>query len=207
LVGAVLLVAGAGYAPELLAWPYSAERGATTVYSERPITRWTEAALARADGLLAASPINEPNVRRRIFLSDGGWRWKLLAVRSPGSFGFRLPFSSVLVFNRSDPEADRIYNGRAIGGTRTLSGTIAHETTHLLTARHIGEIRMGLLPQWKREGYADHIARESSLSPAEHEALKRSGRSHPALPYYEGRLRVAAFLKQNGGDVDRLFAE
>jgi hypothetical protein len=202
-----LLLLSTTFAPELLAWPYKVQRGRTVVYAERPIPAEIERVLARADALLAQSPLDDRSMRRRIFLSEGGWRWRVAALTSAGAFGLRRPFRDAILFNRSDIAADRVTNGREVGGARTLSGTIAHELTHILVARRLGEIRARMLPTWKQEGYADHVARESSLSAADYRALKAEGADHPALPYYEGRLKVAEALRANGGDVDAMLAD
>jgi hypothetical protein len=156
----LLLVVAVVYAPQLLAFPYKQRIGTVTVYAERPIDPRIDSELARAEGLLRASPIYTGPLGRSLFLTNGGWRWRLLVIQSPGAFAFRRPFSAAIVINRSDVAADRVTNGRAIGGTRTLSGVIAHETTHIMIANHLGEIRSALLPTWQQEGYADHVARE-----------------------------------------------
>ncbi|HEX8666809.1 MAG TPA: hypothetical protein VF727_00375 [Allosphingosinicella sp.] len=204
LVGPLLFVAGLSFAPEALAWPYSAQFGATTVYSEAPIPPQMVQVLARSDALLARSELHGGPLQRRLFLSSGGWRWRLLALTSSGSFALRRPFRSGLVFNRSDVAADRVENGRKLGGDRTLSGTIAHETTHILIARRYGELQAAMVPSWKAEGYADFVAQESSLSPEEARIAERTEKDHPALEYYRAREKVAAALARGGG-VDGLF--
>lgn len=60
---------------------------------------------------------------------------------------------------------------------------------------------------WKIESYADYVAQESSLSDADYAALKATGSDHPAMPYYEGRKRVAEILVRNGGAVEALFTQ
>jgi hypothetical protein len=192
------------FAPELLAWPYRAERGPITIYSEAPITADMDRVLARSERLLSESPIHRPKMRRRLFLSQGGWRWSLLALQTRGAFAFRRPFNNALIFNRSDMATDRIMNGRIVGGVRSLSGVIAHETTHVLVSRRGGELQAMMLPTWKQEGYADHVARESSLTREQYRMISRGGNGHPAADYYEGRLRVEEALATNGGDVDAL---
>lgn len=198
------LVVSVTFAPQLLAWPYSAERGAIRIYSEAPIPPAIDRVMARSERLLAQSPVDDPAAPRQLYLTNGGWRWHLLALTSRGAFALRRPFQSGIVLNRSDVAADRIENGREVGGTRTLSGVIAHEATHLLVARRYGELRAALLPTWKSEGYADHVARESSLSEADWRQLRAAGASHPAMAYFEGRRRVEAALRASGGDVDAL---
>lgn len=191
--------------PEALAFPHRARIGTTTILSERPIDPAIGRVLARADTLLAASPWWQPGTARRIVLTEGGWRWRLLATGYGGAVALRRPFSDVLLFNRSDVARDRVTNGAAIGGTRTLSGTIAHETTHLIVARRIGELRMARLPVWKREGYADVIAQETSLDPMDEARIRAADPQASVLTYYEGRRRVAAELRRNGHSLEALF--
>lgn len=193
--------------PAALAFPYRVEVGATTVYAERPVSTAIVPVLARADRLLAGSPIDEPGIRRQIVLTDGGWRWRLLALNLHRVVALRRPFSDVLLFNRSDVTRDRVSNAAAIGGTRTLSGTIAHETVHLLVARRIGEWRAARLPVWKREGYADVVAGETSIDPADEARIRARDPRAPVLAYYDGRRRAAAELRRNGGSVDALLAD
>lgn len=188
-------------------FPYEQTIGKTVIYAEEPIAPNMERVVARADHLLQASPINIPAIRRQVVLTNGGWRWKALALNMSGAVALRRPFSDVLIFNRSDVAADRVTNGAPIGGTRTLSGTIAHETVHMLVARHLGEFRAVRLPSWKQEGYADYIAQETSIDPHDEGRIRAIDPKAGVLVYYEGRRRVAAELRRNGGSVDALMAE
>ena len=134
-------------------------------------------------------------------LTDGGWRWRIMAIGYSGTPAFRRPFAATLIFNRSDLARDRV------GGARTLSGTIAHEMTHVLTARRYGEWRLIRMPRWKREGYADYVGGEAGLGRDDAARIRARDPDAPVLVYYEGRRRVAAELARNGGSVDRLMTE
>jgi hypothetical protein len=204
LLLAVALVVATTAAPQLLAWPYRAEIGHIMVYAEQPIPPQKRTVLARADALVARSPLAEPGLERRLFLTDGGWRWDLLALTSRGAFGLRRPFRDAIIVNASDVAADRVENGAPVGGTRSLSGVIAHETTHILVADRLGEWQAFLLPSWKFEGYADYVARESSLGDGDYARLRANGARRPAMFYYEARRRVTAALARNGGNVEAL---
>jgi hypothetical protein len=200
----VALLGTATAAPQLLAWPYSAEIGHTRIYSESPIPPEMRAVLARSDALVARSPFADPGLERRLFLTDGGWRWDLLALTSRGAFALRRPLRDAIVVNASNVAADRVENGAPVGGARSLSGVIAHETTHLIVAHRLGEWRAFMLPGWKSEGYADYVARESSLGDADYARLRANGARRDAMFYYEARRRVAEALRRNGGNVDAL---
>jgi len=206
--GGAVVVAGVVHVPAALAFPYRADFGRTTVLSERPIDRDAmRHVLDRADRLLVASPLYRPGLSRQLVLTDGGWRWDILSIGVRTSIAFRRPFSHALIFNRSSVAADRVTNGATLGGVRSLSGTIAHEMTHRLVADHIGEWAAMRLPAWKREGYPDYVAHETSIRPQD-EALIRQRAPHArVLTYYEGRRRVAAELARNGGSVDALLRD
>jgi|GEM_PF-1112806 len=194
------------YAPAALAFPHYAEIGATKIYSTEPILPVLEQRIARADRLLAKSPLYVPGLRRTIVLTDGGWRWRLMALGYSDTIALRRPFSSILLFNRSDIDADRVRNVSPIGGIRSLSGTIAHESVHILTARRFGELRLARMPHWKREGYADYDAQETSIDPDEEQKIRARWPDAPVLKYFEGRRRVANALDDEGQTVEQLLA-
>ena len=155
--------------------------------------------------MLAQSPIAGPSEQRPIFLTQGGWRWLWLANSSAGGFALTRPITRAVVVNDVDLSADSISNGAAIGRQRTLSAVLAHEFTHGVIRRRYGLLKSILAPQWVVEGYADHVAQESSLTATDVVKLEASGASHPALVYYRGRKRVEALLAANGNNVDALF--
>jgi hypothetical protein len=208
-VGALLTVAllALPFAPGVLAFPFHAQFGQDHVAS---VTRIepdaARAVLARSHALIASGPLaRQPAPPLNIYLTDGGWRWRVLA-RQPfggGPFAETRAFSTAVIVNSAELAADRVRNGRAVGGVRTLSGVIAHEATHLMVNRRIGPVAAQLLPAWKREGLADVVARETSLSDADARRLRAAGESHPALPYYDGARRVRAELDR-GVSIDAL---
>lgn len=201
-----LLLGSVVVAPQLLAFPHVADIGGSRVYAERPIDRAAMTrVLARADARLATSPLVDGPVGTRVFLTDGGWRWRVLALTSGSALGLTRPWSDMVsdavILNRSDVGGDRI--ATAFGG-RSLSGVIAHERTHIMVRRHLGPIDGILLPRWISEGYADHVSGESTLSADRVARLRAEGSNHPAIFYYDSRRRVEAELARNGGDIDAL---
>lgn len=206
--GVVALLMTPFFVPEALAFPYHREVGGTQVYSDMPIPDAISGVLARADRLLRASAIYAPGAYgQRLFLTDGGWRWRLLSFQTPGSFAQTRAISEAIVVNRSDVTRDKVWTGAAIAGERSLSGVVAHERTHGLIRHHFGITADARYPAWLREGYCDYVAGGGSLSDAEAGRLIARRRSVPALLYYQGRQRVAATLRANGGSVDALFAD
>lgn len=207
LGAAALILASPLIAPQVLAFPHYAEIEGNRVWSETPIDRADLArVMERADRLVAASPIARDSETRDIFFTRNGWRWVWLANQSRGAFALTRLAGQKLIINRADFDADRVVRGPGIGGSRQLSSVIAHEKTHGVLLNHFGFVAMALQPRWKVEGYCDHVAQESALSPSDVKDLEESGQTHPALMYYRGRKRVEQELESNGGDVTALFS-
>lgn len=195
-------------APAMLFFPYSAQSGGHEVYSETPIDQAAlDRVTKRSSSLVQTSPLARPSEPRRIFLTEGGWRWLWLANRSHKAFAISQRVGEPIIFNRSDLARDRVRNGGAVGGERTVSGVLAHEICHGMLRRRFGLTVDWTKPQALREGYCDHVAQESSLTAAQVTKLKAAGEKHPAIPYFEGRQRVAAELQRNGSNIDALFAK
>jgi hypothetical protein len=208
LVLPLLGMAAVLYAPMLLAFPHHAQFGQTDVYSVDPIHPRTAQIIARADGLVAQSPLYKGPFKRQIYLTDGGWRWRVLALNASGAAGLTRWINNAVILNRADVAADIIDLNRSVGGKRTLSGLVAHETAHLLQYKHFSLRKIMSSPQWMVEGYAEHVAQETSLTDADVRHLDATGdQSHPALPYYYGKKRVGEMLAKNGRSVDKLFNE
>jgi len=197
----VVLVVALRFLPELLLFPNAAAVRGVTVYSTAPIPAQMDAVLARADALDAASPL-APIPSRRIFLTDGGWRWKILAIGAEGAFAVTRPLSGAIVINRNSVATDAVWNNAKVGGYRTLAGVIAHETVHLMINHRYGLAAI-TFPSWKVEGYADHVAHESSLSDTAVATLRRERLTAPGLAYYEARKRIEAMLA-GGMTVDQV---
>jgi hypothetical protein len=208
MIGApILILASPLVAPQLLAFPHYAEAGDSQVWSETPIDQAAlEKVMARAETLVSASPIARKREPRRIFLTDGSWRWLWLANIHRGTFALTRLGGQNLIVNRADFAADRIVNNRKVGGSRKLSWVLAHEITHGVLLHHFGAIAMMRQPRWRVEGYCDHVAQESALTPEEVAGIEARGEKHPALLYYHGRKRVETALAANDGSVDALFA-
>jgi hypothetical protein len=194
------------FVPQALAFPYHAQSHGSSFWSERPIPQpELDAVAGRGQALVAQSPLAKGREPRHVFLTQGGWRWKWLVLANRSAFGITRPIAEAVILNRNDLAKDEVLNGAAIGGRRTLSGAIAHETCHGMLRRHFG-LSVASKPTWLTEGYCDHVAQESSLTAADAARLETTQPGHPALPYFHGRLRVARLLQQYGGDVDAIFA-
>lgn len=179
------------------------------VYSRVPLSKSMEAVLDKAETRLAASEINNPALKPRIFLA-GGFRsyalWSLnLGANSFGKSYPLLPTSNVFI-NHCDPTKDAVFRRSATARARSLSGVIAHETTHLLIRRQYGYWRNLTLPTWKKEGYAEYVAGGSTLP---YETGANMWKAHPkdgtGYQYFKYYMMVKYLLDQEHLSVDELF--
>ena len=193
-------------APEALAFPYHATVGGNAIYSDRPIPPAIDGVVARADALIAASPLAGPGYGHRIFLTDGGWRWRVLSFGTSGAFALTRPLGEAIIVNDADVAADRVRRSDAAPHETSLARVIAHERTHGLIRARYGILTDITAPGWKREGYCDYVAGGSTVSDAGAAAMRHDHRTSGSLDYYLARERVAAALRANGGSVDKLFA-
>ena len=202
----ILAAVSPAFAPQLLAFPYSAEVEGHRVYSETPIPARFAALIAEADRRAAASPIAQTKRDQPIFLTRGGWRWTWLTGQTRGSFAITRPLTEAIVVNRSDPARDLVTTRRDVAPETSLTRVLAHEMTHGAIRAHFGLAADWKYPTWVREGYCDYVGGGTSLTDAEAAKLMARHQQHPALVYWQGQKRVGAELKRNGGSVDALFA-
>lgn len=212
-IGAGIVVAAAAYAvaslcvPQLLLFPHRAMIGQTPVYSSRPLPHSIRTIVGEADARVRTSDLFTPNVLRRpLFLTDGGPRWRLLSLGATGAFALTRPLGNAIVVNRSRTDIDRVFNGAPVGGERSLSGVLAHERTHMLIRSRFGLFADRTLPTWKVEGYCDHVAGGGSLTDVQAETLRAMNPQPRALFYYDARKQVEQALTENSGSAEALFS-
>lgn len=190
----------------MLIWPHSIEVENVRIFSDEEIDPniaqliLSAKALQPRSGVAALAPI--PN----LYFTNGGWRWKLLALTSVGAFALSFPGTGHIIFNRSSVKENRIYNGRLVGGIRSLDRAIAHELAHGILRREFGVLVSFTEPKWLVEGFCDYVADSSSLTEKDVVALRSTKQSHPALPYYEGRIKVQALIEKKKMSLDQIFA-
>lgn len=198
---ALLVTGGAASAePALLPWTHHARIGRFDVRAISPIPAGLRIELARAEALLGASPIDRPNDLQRLYLTDGGWRFRLHALGSGKAFAVHKPLLGAIVLNDTDAR-NLVFNGT--GRRRSVSGIVAHETTHANIEGFLGVVAARLLPAWKAEGYADHVARESTLDDRTAARMIAQGSDDAALAYWHHRRRVEKTLS-SGRSVEDL---
>jgi len=156
--------------------------GRFTVYHQPPLPAALPARLAVAAAQLRGSELYTPSFHADICLNDQGTNYpKLLGHLLPPAFAWGFA-DKVVLQGQADFTADYV----ALHGYRWNStALLTHELTHCLQAQALGWYRTNPLtgsPTWKREGYAEYLARPHG-TPAQlatHLArLHQAERTHP----------------------------
>jgi hypothetical protein len=179
------------------------------VYSPEPLDQSINAVLDKADARLATSGINTPAVKPKVFLTSNFTLYRVLSLFLGGnSFGkgfAALPTENIFI-NKSDLAKDLVFRNAPAHNQRSLSGVIAHETTHFLIRKRFGYWRNLTSPAWKREGYAEYVAGGSTL---DYETGVRMWKANPkddtGYRYFKYYLLVTYLLEQEKLSVDDLF--
>lgn len=165
--------------------------------------------LDKAEARLAASAIYDPEVRPRIVMTGSSSHYRILSLYlGANSFGKSypmLPTRNVFI-NRADSRGDLVFRDAKENNQRSLSGVIAHETTHVLIRSRYGYWRNLTMPTWKKEGYAEYVAGGSTLS---HEEGVRRWKANPhdatGYQYFKFLQLVTYLLETERISVDDLF--
>jgi hypothetical protein len=179
------------------------------VYSREPLGQEVYAVLDKVEMRLAASPINDQGLKRRIFLTNSYGVYATLSLYLGGnSFGKGfavLPTNNIFI-NKSNLAKDLVFRDAPANNERSLSGVIAHEATHLLIRRKFGYLRNLRMPAWKKEGYAEYIAGGSTLA---YETGVKMWRANPrdgaGYQYFKYYMLVKYLLEHDKLSVEDLF--
>ena len=177
-----VLVWAAGLYVILLAFPYPlfsyVERfHDITIYSDRPISPNLRFVVDSVRERLRKSPLNDESLQHRIFICNSDWRFTLFTNRDYHAAGVNQAWLNRNIFlRRSDTEHNRLIgpSGKVVPGERTLAYFMTHEIVHSLEVRFLGRWSYLQLPAWKREGYADYVAKDPNFISAERLAALRN---------------------------------
>jgi hypothetical protein len=179
------------------------------LYSQQPIDPSVTAVLDKVQARLESSPLNNDEVKPRVFLINNFRVYSMLSLYiGANSFGkgyAMLPTDNVFM-NKSDVSKDLVFRNAPANNSRRLSGVIAHETTHLLIRKRFGYWRNLTMPTWKKEGYAEYVAGGSTL-PYETgvKMWKENPKDGTGYQYFKYYMLVKYLLEQEKISVDDLF--
>ncbi len=199
---------------------YQAQYENIRVYSDRPLSAALPALLGDVQKRLTESPLNDTTLQHRIFLCNDDRRFAFFVNTDYRVGGLNYTWLNRNIFlRRSDIDRNRLISrsGKEVPGERTLGYFLTHEITHSLEVNALGRFTYARLPVWKREGYADYVAKARDFHFEEELAAFRRGdpemdpaRSglylrHELLVYYliqSKGLSLRTILNQSFSEAD-----
>jgi hypothetical protein len=163
---------------------------------------------------LERSPLYNPNQSHSIFVSHAAWRRAIFMAPAFYAGGVNYyPITGNVFLRSADIENNRLFgpSGTILPGARTLDYFIAHEISHTLTGQSLGAIDYISLPRWKREGYADYVAKGVDFDYIE--AQRALLNNDPRMDYersglyWRYHLFVAHLLDRRGWSEQRLLRD
>lgn len=180
-----------------------------TVYSREPLDQNVHALLDKVEQRVATSPLNTTDLKPKIFLTNSHTLYSGLSLNIGGnSFGKAFPLlpTTNVFINKTDVGQDLVFRKAPANNQRSLSGVVSHEITHLLIRNRFGYLRNFTMPAWKKEGYSEYIAGESTL---DYETGVRLWKANPqndtGYQYFKYYMLVKYLLETEKLTVDELF--
>jgi hypothetical protein len=195
------------YFPQPL-FAYSATYGNIAIHSREPIEPEIEKVLTAADERLRRVPFYNSDRARQIYLTNGFKMYALLSHKAYRSFANSVPFIDNIMINKTDVPADHVIMNREKNNSRSLSGVIAHEVTHLFIRERYGTIAAAMMPTWKNEGYCEYIAGDTTIPFEEGIRLWRENpNDDTGYRYIKYQAMVKYLLEKENIGVDDLFTK
>jgi len=154
--------------PALMLFPYpffrhEAHAKNIAVYSDQSISPELFPLLAHVEQRLQRSPLDDPRLQHRVFICNSTWLFAFFANTDSHAGGVNKAWLNQYIFlRRAEIQRNRLIgpSGTEVPGERTLVYFISHEIVHTLEENLLGRNGYLRLPAWKREGYADYVARD-----------------------------------------------
>ena len=160
-----------------------------TLYTHDSLKEPPDKLLSTVYEQISAGDFYDADRNLEIYLAGGSVEYSLLALTGAGKFACANPVSDKVFVASADIDKNLAYppGGDRIG--RDLAGVISHEVVKIQLKNKFGPLNYFLMPDWKKEGYAEHLARETQdMNPTDF--CHENTLSDPALPFLENKLIV-----------------
>ena len=160
-----------------------------TLYTHDTLKEPPDKLLASVHDKIAADDFYDADQNFEIYLAGGSFEYAFLAPSCANKFACAHPVTDKVFVALSDIDKGLSYPPGGGGVGRDLSGVIVHEAVKVQLKHKLGTLTYILLPDWKKEGYAEHIAMEThDINSADF--CSAASAEDPALAYLKNRLIV-----------------
>src|SRR5258705_8603858 len=163
---AIAAVYGVVVARPQLLFAYEARADNVVLHARTPIATEAASIAAAAQRRISRSPFYSPTDTYDVFLCETPAVFAFFAPVNRNVGGIADVYLTRHVFLRpAHIDRDRLVgpSGAEASGDRTLTYFVAHEITHIMTARRLGRRGYAGLDKWQREGYADYVGKAGSF--------------------------------------------
>lgn len=119
--------------------------------------------IGTVDSLLSNSSIYDSDVNNKLFMCNNKFIYMFFTLWNfKWTFGVNHPFTNNSYLSQTNFSNDQVKN--FISNSRSLSSVIAHEVMHAYLDKYMGNFKHRLFTKnWKKEGYCEYIATNSSF--------------------------------------------
>lgn len=179
-------------------------------HSDEINTEKLKSVLDKSEKLLQNTELFKNEINQDIFICNSFNEFTFFALLSRKAFAVNYPITQNIFLSKSSISENFIFRNGEENNKRTLSGAIAHETTHSLLENKLGTLKYKLLPSWKNEGYCDFVANESSYN--EQNGLKdicnnKENSDVPSFKYFKYRLITKYLFEEEKISIEKYLNE
>ncbi len=180
-----------------------------TIYSSNEIkSDELKRVIANSEALLSNSMIYNSKMNNKLFICNNKKLYMLFnPLRFNNSFGINSPFGDYTYLSRTDFSNNKITTYNKENNSRDISSVITHEVMHTHSVKYVGIFKHIVTKTWKKEGYCEYIATNSSFDIDTGFDLIKAGKvdKSSSFKYFRYRLYVTYLLDIKGIDLDALF--
>jgi len=162
--------------------------------------------LDKSENLLKSTELFKTEINQDVFICNSYNEFTFFALWSRKAFAINYPITQNIFLSKSSISENSILRNGKENNKRTLSGVIAHETTHSLLENKLGTLKYKLLPSWKNEGYCDFIADESSFNKEkgmQDICNDKENLDTPSFKYFKYRILTEFLFKESKISIEK----
>jgi len=164
-------------------------------YSREPVSE-SFPLFIKAQEISGSGDFSDPSRTFEVYLTGGKGEYLFFAPFCRGRRSCVHPVSGRIFIAPSDLAEGTVYGLGADPAPRFLSSVIVHELMKAQLRNKLGFIKYVFLQGWKKNGYAEHVAKETAAMPAFSICGERP--DDDLTGYLEDRLMVELLAEEDG---------
>ena len=132
-----------------------------SLYTRAPVPAPPDALLERVYNAVMTDEYMDPGAKFEIYLTGGYGEYLFWAPFCSKTQSCLHPVSHKVFIASSDPDKNQVYGRDPAGKPRVLENAMVHDLVLAQMRNKLGLVNYVALRAWLKEGYAEHIARET----------------------------------------------